>query len=94
MSGQVLEGFEGLKYHPGFGNHVATEALEGALPVAQNSPQVCSYGLYAEQLSGSAFTAPRHKNLRSWLYRIRPSVQHSSMTPSQNQAFETQFETM
>ena len=65
-----------LQYIPGFGSHISTEALPGALPVGQNSPQVCPYGLYAEQLSGTAFTAARHKNLRSWLYRIRPSVIH------------------
>ena len=64
-------------YLAGFGNYVQSEALPGALPVAQNSPQVCAYGLYAEQLTGSAFTAPRAKNMRSWLYRIRPSVGHS-----------------
>ena len=50
----------------------------GALPVGQNSPQRCAYGLYAEQLSGSPFTAPRGKNERSWLYRMRPSVRHAS----------------
>ena len=63
-------------YMTGFGNHFATEALVGALPQGQNSPQICPYGLYAEQLSGSPFTAPRGTNARSWLYRIRPSVQH------------------
>ena len=56
-------------YIPGFGNHVATEAVPGALPVGRNSPQRPPYGLYAEQLSGTAFTAPRHENRRSWLYR-------------------------
>ncbi|MCA1941361.1 MAG: homogentisate 1,2-dioxygenase, partial [Caenispirillum bisanense] len=61
---------------PGFGNDFETEALPGALPQGQNSPQRCPYGLYAEQLSGSAFTAPRARNQRSWLYRIRPSVRH------------------
>ena len=60
---------------PGFGNDFETEALPGALPVGQNSPQTAAYGLYAEQLSGSPFTAPRGTNERSWLYRIRPSVQ-------------------
>jgi homogentisate 1,2-dioxygenase len=64
-------------YMPGFGNDFETEALPGALPVGQNSPQRTPYGLYAEQLSGSPFTAPRGTNERSWLYRIRPSVQHS-----------------
>ena len=61
----------------GFGNSFETEALAGALPVGRNSPQRCRYGLYAEQLSGSPFTAPRASNERSWLYRIRPSVKHS-----------------
>ena len=61
---------------PGFGNDLETEALPGALPQGQNSPQKCAYGLYAEQLSGSPFTAPRSTNERSWLYRIRPSVRH------------------
>ena len=60
----------------GFGNEFASEALPGALPAGRNSPQRCAYGLYAEQLSGTAFTAPRHANRRSWLYRIRPAVVH------------------
>jgi homogentisate 1,2-dioxygenase len=63
-------------YQSGFGNEFATEALPGALPPGRNSPQRCPYGLYAEQFSGTAFTAPRHANRRSWLYRIRPSVTH------------------
>jgi homogentisate 1,2-dioxygenase len=63
-------------YLSGFGNGFETEALPGALPVGRNSPQKCPYGLYAEQLSGSPFTAPRATNERSWLYRIRPTVQH------------------
>ncbi len=66
-----------LAYQSGFGNEHATEALPGALPKGQNSPQKVAYGLYAEQLSGTAFTAPRGENKRSWLYRIRPSVTHS-----------------
>ncbi len=64
------------RYQSGFGNGFETEALPGALPVGRNSPQRCAYGLYAEQLSGSPFTAPRASNERSWLYRIRPTVQH------------------
>jgi homogentisate 1,2-dioxygenase len=64
-------------YMSGFGNNFETEALPGALPKGRNSPQHCPYGLYAEQLSGSAFTAPRSENRRSWLYRIRPSVLHA-----------------
>ena len=65
------------QYMPGFGNDFETEALPGALPQGQNSPQRCAYGLYAEQLSGSPFTAPRSTNERSWLYRMRPSVRHT-----------------
>lgn len=61
----------------GFGSYVATEAIPGALPVGQNSPQKTPFGLYAEQLSGTAFTAPRHENRRSWLYRLRPSAAHA-----------------
>ncbi len=60
----------------GFGNEFASEALAGALPRGRNSPQRCPYGLYAEQFSGTAFTAPRAANRRSWLYRIRPAVMH------------------
>ena len=61
---------------PGFGNDFETEAVEGALPLGRNSPQRPAFGLYAEQLSGSPFTAPRGLNERSWLYRMRPSVRH------------------
>src|SRR5690554_6096277 len=66
------------KYMTGFGNVFETEALPAALPLGRNSPQKAPYGLYAEQLSGSPFTAPRSTNERSWLYRIRPSVRHVS----------------
>ncbi len=62
-------------YMPGFGNDFETEALPGALPQGQNSPQKCNYGLYAEQFSGSAFTQERPE--RTWCYRIRPSVRHN-----------------
>ncbi len=65
-------------YMPGFGNDFETEALPGALPQGMNSPQKINYGLYGEQLSGTAFTAPAHRNERTWCYRIRPSVKHSS----------------
>jgi homogentisate 1,2-dioxygenase len=64
------------RYQSGFANEFATEALPGALPVGQNSPQRCPYGLYAEQISGTAFTAPRHANRRTWFYRIRPGAHH------------------
>ena len=63
-------------YMAGFGNDHETEALQGALPRDQNSPQKCEYGLYAEQLSGTAFT--KHPPERTWCYRIRPSVKHSA----------------
>ncbi|MCB1479651.1 MAG: homogentisate 1,2-dioxygenase [Rhodobiaceae bacterium] len=63
-------------YVPGFGNDFETEALPGALPQGMNSPQKCNYGLYGEQLSGTAFTDVRPE--RTWCYRIRPSVKHSA----------------
>jgi homogentisate 1,2-dioxygenase len=63
-------------YMTGFGGHFATEAVPGALPQGRNSPQRPAFGLYAEQLSGSSFTAPRHENRRSWLYRMRPTADH------------------
>jgi homogentisate 1,2-dioxygenase len=68
-------------YLTGFGNHFASEAVAGALPVGQNSPQKAPFGLYAEQLSGTAFTAPRHENRRSWLYRLRPTASHPPYKP-------------
>lgn len=70
-----------LSYLSGFGNSFATEALPGALPVGRNSPQQVPYGLYAEQFSGTAFTAPRASNRRSWLYRIRPAAQLAPFEP-------------
>ncbi|MCX5539883.1 homogentisate 1,2-dioxygenase [Paraburkholderia sp. CNPSo 3076] len=68
-------------YMSGFANEFATEALAGALPAGQNSPQRCAYGLYAEQLSGTAFTAPRSHNRRTWFYRIRPGAVHQPFVP-------------
>src|SRR5277367_2670728 len=65
----------------GFGSYVATEAVPGALPIGRNSPQRVPFGLYAEQLSGTAFTAPRDRNRRSWLYRMRPSADHRPHRP-------------
>ena len=66
------------EYLSGFGNEFATEALAGALPQGRNSPQRCPFGLYAEQLSGTAFTAPRaaRSGAPQWLYRIRPAASH------------------
>lgn len=80
-------------YQSGFGNEFATEALPGALPVGQNSPQRCAYGLYAEQISGTAFTAPRHANRRSWLYRIRPAAVHGRFEPMPHAWFHNDFDT-
>ncbi|QIK79005.1 homogentisate 1,2-dioxygenase [Sphingomonas piscis] len=68
-------------YLTGFGSHFETEAVAGALPKGRNSPQRPAFGLYAEQLSGSAFTAPRHENRRSWLYRVRPTADHRPFRP-------------
>lgn len=68
--------FKAFRYQSGFGNEFSSEALEGALPKGQNNPQKVSYGLFAEQLSGTSFTTPREHNRRSWFYRIRPSVLH------------------
>src|SRR5215216_4200903 len=65
----------------GFGNIHQTEAKPGALPSHQNSPQRSPYGLYAEQISGTAFTRPRHQNLHTWTYRCLPSVVHKDYKP-------------
>lgn len=70
-----------LKYQSGFGNEFATEAVAGALPVGQNSPQKHPLGLYTEQFSGTSFTARRAVNRRTWTYRIRPSVTHRPFEP-------------
>ncbi|MDP6173535.1 MAG: homogentisate 1,2-dioxygenase, partial [Rhodospirillales bacterium] len=69
-----------MTYQTGFGNEAMSEALPGALPKKLNSPQRAPMGLYAEQLNGTAFTAPRSENRRSWLYRIRPSVLHGAFS--------------
>ncbi|MEO6654586.1 MAG: homogentisate 1,2-dioxygenase [Pyrinomonadaceae bacterium] len=78
-----------LKYQTGFGNEFATEAVDGALPVGQNSPQRPPLGLYAEQFSGTAFTAPRGANSRTWTYRIRPSVLHKPFKQIANNLFRS-----
>ena len=79
-------------YRSGFGNEFATEALPGALPVGRNSPQRPPYGLYAEQISGTAFTAPRAHNRRSWLYRIRPAVVHEPFRPLESGRLTSRFD--
>ncbi|ANB16904.1 homogentisate 1,2-dioxygenase [Dokdonella koreensis] len=79
-------------YQSGFGNEFATEALAGALPEGRNSPQRAAYGLYAEQISGTAFTAPRHANRRSWLYRIRPAAMHRPFEPLAHATWHNRFD--
>ena len=68
-------------YSHGFNNEHESEALQGALPIGQFNPQKCAYGLYAEQFSTTAFTAPRHENRRTWMYRIRPSISMGDYSP-------------
>src|ERR1700734_4303550 len=65
-----------FQYESGFGNEFVTEAVKDAMPVGRNSPQQAPLGLYAEQLSGTAFTQPRAVNQRTWVYRILPSARH------------------
>ena len=76
-------------YLSGFGNEFATEAIAGALPVGQNSPQCPPLGLYAEQISGTPFTVPRREARRTWLYRIRPSAAHPAYRRIQNRSLCT-----
>lgn len=80
-----------LKYQTGFGNEFATEAVEGALPIGRNSPQKAPLGLYSEQFSGTAFTAPRAFNRRTWTYRIRPSVLHKPFEQINNGRWQSDF---
>jgi len=79
-------------YQSGFGNEFASEAIAGTLPVGRNSPQQVAHGLYAEQLSGTAFTAPRGENRRSWLYRIRPAAMHGAFEPYPQPRLHNDFE--
>ncbi|KAI9840634.1 MAG: hypothetical protein M1837_001403 [Sclerophora amabilis] len=80
---------EKYEYQNGFGSYHETEAVEGALPIGTNSPQKPPYGLYAEKLSGTAFTAPRHENQQSWLYRILPSASHSAFEAREHSTCNT-----
>lgn len=81
-----------FKYQSGFGNEFATEAVAGALPIGRNSPQKAPLGLYAEQFSGTAFTAPRPFNKRTWTYRIRPSVLHTPFARIDNKLLVSKFD--
>lgn len=78
-----------LEYQSGFGNRFQSEALKGALPRDQNNPQKCPHGLYAEQLSGTTFLAPRHENFRTWLYRILPSVKQGPFRKLSEQSLKS-----
>jgi len=73
----LLSGRPASEGATGFGNVHQSEDLPDALPRDQNSPRRVAYGLYAEQVNGSGFVAPRHENRRSWLYRVRPSADQS-----------------
>lgn len=88
-TGDARKTAEALTYLSGFGNEHSSEAVPGALPRGRNSPQRAPLGLYAEQLSGTAFTEPRAHNRRSWLYRIRPSAAHPAFTRMDNGAIRT-----
>jgi homogentisate 1,2-dioxygenase len=79
-------------YQSGFGNEFATEVVAGTLPVGRNSPQRVAHGLYAEQLSGTAFTAPRSHNRRSWLYRMRPAAVHGPFQPFSQRRLHNDFD--
>jgi homogentisate 1,2-dioxygenase len=79
------------EYLAGFNNHHCSEALPGALPKHQNSPQICPYGLYIEQISGTAFTTPRENNQHAWLYRIQPSVVSQPFEPVPNDKIVSDF---
>src|SRR5580693_10478586 len=89
---ELVTNMNELGYQSGFGNEFASEALPGALPVGRNSPQLCPYGLYAEQFSGTAFTAPRATNRRSWLYRIRPAAMHEPFVQLANDRIVSDFD--
>lgn len=79
---------EKYKYLNGFNNYHESEAVEGALPLGMNNPQR-NLGLYNEKLSGTAFTAPRHENQQTWLYRILPASAHSPFEAREPETFDT-----
>ena len=82
MEKKLEQNYKDLKYNIGFGNQFESEAEKNVLPKGQNTPKKCNYGLYAEQINGTAFTMPRHKNKRSWFYRCQPSVTHGVLKPT------------
>lgn len=93
-AGPAAADFAAALYQTGFANEFASEALPDALPSGRNSPQNAPYGLYAEQMSGTAFTAPRSHNRRSWLYRIRPAAVHGAFRQIGNGRIVSDFSTV
>lgn len=88
---ELLLGRSAFTGSHGFGNAHASEALPGALPRTQNSPRHVTHGLYAEQLSGTGFVAPRHANQRTWVYRLRPAAGHRPLLPLPHATFTEDF---
>ncbi len=69
-----------LAYLTGYGNHLRSEAVAGAVPDRINGPKRPAHGLFPEQINGTGFTFKRSLNLRSWLYRLRPAVTNRPFT--------------
>lgn len=74
------------EYFPGFNNNFESEAIAGTIPRGQNNPRRARFGLYTEQITASAFVAPRHVNKKAWLYRARPAVAHQGFVSLPTQA--------
>jgi homogentisate 1,2-dioxygenase len=92
LARELVTGRAPLGAPAGFGNVHASEALPGALPQAQNSPRHGAYGLHAELVSGTAFTALRAENTRTWLYRMRPAAQQGELAPFSQPTFTSEFD--
>lgn len=92
LAQEILRGVHLREGQHGFGNAHASEALDGALPRRQNSPRRAPYGLFAEQVNGTGFTARRHENLRAWLYRVRPSAQHTPFVRVEHPTFRADWD--
>jgi homogentisate 1,2-dioxygenase len=89
---EIIRGARATPGASGFGNTIQSEAVPGALPTRQNSPRLPPFGLYAEQLNGSGFTAQRADNVRTWCYRIRPTSQRRDFAPLDHPLFAASFE--
>lgn len=92
LAQELLRGVSLREGQRGFGNAHQGEALEGALPLHQNTPRRAPYGLYPEQINGTGFTARRQQNLRTWLYRVRPSAQHTPFARLEHATFSPDWE--